>query len=492
MENYDIYNDIAERTNGDVYIGVVGPVRCGKSTFITNFMQSLVIPNIKNKHDKERALDELPQSADGNTIMTTQPKFVPNDAVSIKIDDKIDLAVRMIDCVGYLIDGVSGDTSGNKPRMVKTPWSTEEMPFEEAAEKGTDKVILDHSTIGVLVTTDGSVASIPRANYIKAEEKVVEKLKSTNKPFVMILNCKEPDTDENLKLKESLEKKYQVPVLNLNVTNLKESDINEIFTKILAEFPINKISVKLPKWIQALPFEDELIKEITNEVQKAFDNATKIGNVDGEIKLFSDSDNFKEMPISSIDMANGTIVLEVEPNEKLFYTVLSRECNLDITDDFTLISYMKQLSVAKKEYDKISSALEQVKQTGYGVVEPNLDDMELENPKIVKQGGKFGVKLKATAPSLHIMKVDIETEINPIVGTEQQSEDLVKYLSTEFENSPEKLWETNMFGKSLSSLVKDGISSKITSMPTEVQNKMRKTLRRIVNEGKGGVICILL
>lgn len=492
MENYDIYKEIAERTNGDVYIGVVGPVRCGKSTFITNFMQSLVIPNIKNKHDKERALDELPQSADGNTIMTTQPKFVPNESVSIKIDEKIDLNVRMIDCVGYLIEGVNGDTNGNKPRMVKTPWSTEEMPFEEAAETGTDKVILEHSTIGILVTTDGSIASLPRANYIKAEEKVVEKLKSTNKPFVMVLNCKEPDLDENIKLKESLEKKYQVPVINLNASKLQEDDISEIFTKILAEFPINKISIKLPTWIQALPFEDELITEISNEILKTFDSANKIGSVDSDIKLFTDSENFKEMPISSIDMANGTIILEVEPNEKLFYSVLSRECNLEIQDDFTLISYMKQLSVAKKEYDKISSALESVKQTGYGVVQPNLDDMELDNPKIVKQGGKFGVKLKATAPSLHIMQVDIETEINPIVGTEQQSEDLVKYLSSEFENNPEKLWETNMFGKSLSSLVKDGISSKITAMPTEVQNKMRKTLRRIVNEGKGGVICILL
>lgn len=492
MENYGLYEDIAKRTGGDIYVGVVGPVRCGKSTFITQFMQNLVVPNIEDKNTKQRTIDELPQSADGKTIMTTQPRFVPSKAAAIRVDDKVDMNVRMIDCVGYLIDGALGHEENQKERLVKTPWSDEEMPFEKAAELGTKKVIDEHSTIGIVLTTDGSITDIPRSSYVKAEERIVSELAAQNKPFVVVLNTKLPKSDDAKKLAKSLEAKYGVPVMPMDVLKLNQNNIDEIFEKILLEFPIKSLKIKMPKWMQALSFNHPIISNVVEEVKKFGENANKIGQIDKTNVAFLESDDFEPVVVSSIKMGEGKVYFEVTPKPGLFYRVLSEQCDTEITDDFHLISYVKQLAHAKAEYDKIKLALADVKEKGYGVVMPNVEDMTLEDPEIVKQGNKFGVKLKASAPSLHIMSVDIETEVNPIVGSQAQSEEMVKYMMSEFEQNPKAIWETNMFGKSLSSLVKEGIDSKITLMPVEAQRKMRKTLGRIINEGKGGIICILL
>ena len=492
MENYGLYEDIAKRTGGDIYVGVVGPVRCGKSTFITQFMQNLVVPNIEDKNTKQRTIDELPQSADGKTIMTTQPRFVPSKAAAIRVDDKVDMNVRMIDCVGYLIDGALGHEENQKERLVKTPWSDEEMPFEKAAELGTKKVIDEHSTIGIVLTTDGSITDIPRSSYVKAEERVVSELAAQNKPFVVVLNTKLPKSDDAKKLAKSLEAKYGVPVMPMDVLKLNQNNIDEIFEKILLEFPIKSLKIKMPKWMQALSFNHPIISNVVEEVKKFGENANKIGQIDKTNVAFLESDDFEPVVVSSIKMGEGKVYFEVTPKPGLFYRVLSEQCDTEITDDFHLISYVKQLAHARAEYDKIKLALADVKEKGYGVVMPNVEDMTLEDPEIVKQGNKFGVKLKASAPSLHIMSVDIETEVNPIVGSQAQSEEMVKYMMSEFEQNPKAIWETNMFGKSLSSLVKEGIDSKITLMPVEAQRKMRKTLGRIINEGKGGIICILL
>lgn len=492
MENYGLYEDIAKRTGGDIYVGVVGPVRCGKSTFITQFMQNLVVPNIEDKNTKQRTIDELPQSADGKTIMTTQPRFVPSKAAAIRVNDKVDMNVRMIDCVGYLIDGALGHEENQKERLVKTPWSDEEMPFEKAAELGTKKVIDEHSTIGIVLTTDGSITDIPRSSYVKAEERVVSELAAQNKPFVVVLNTKLPKSDDAKKIAKSLETKYGVPVMPMDVLKLNQNNIDEIFEKILLEFPIKSLKIKMPKWMQALSFNHPIISNVVEEVKKFGENANKIGQIDKTNVAFLESDDFEPVVVSSIKMGEGKVYFEVTPKPGLFYRVLSEQCDTEITDDFHLISYVKQLAHAKAEYDKIKLALADVKEKGYGVVMPNVEDMTLEDPEIVKQGNKFGVKLKASAPSLHIMSVDIETEVNPIVGSQAQSEEMVKYMMSEFEQNPKAIWETNMFGKSLSSLVKEGIDSKITLMPVEAQRKMRKTLGRIINEGKGGIICILL
>ncbi len=492
MNNYNIYSDIAKRTNGDIYVGVVGPVRTGKSTFIRNVLNTLVIPNITDVNLKERAIDEIPQSGDGKTIMTTQPKFIPNSAVGITVNDNINLNVRLIDCVGYLVDGAVGHVENNKPRMVKTPWSEHELPFVEAAEIGTNKVISNHSTIGVLITTDGSVTDIDRSSYVKAEEEVYCELKKCGKPFVVVINSQNPYSDSCQKLKKDLSEKYSTNVLAINVNKLTSEDIGLIFANILKEFPLVMIDVKMPKWLSALPFDNKYVQEIAKNVQQFAKNNSKIGDFEDGILLFENSENFEEINNVSIFAGDGRVEISVVPKPELFYKVLSDECGCNILSDHHLISYIKQLTEAKVHYDKFKDALAQVEQTGYGVVYPGLEDLSLEKPQIVKQGGRFGVKLKASAPSLHIMKVDINTEVNPVVGSEQQSEELVKYLLSEFENNPEQIWETKMFGKSLNSLVNEGLQNKLVSMPTEVQNKLRKTLGRIVNEGKGGVICILL
>jgi len=492
MEKCELYNDIKSRTNGDIYVGVVGPVRVGKSTFITEFMKKLVVPNIQEKNAKERTIDELPQSADGKTIMTTQPKFIPNEAVKIQVADGVDLSVRLIDCVGYLVDGVIGHEEGEKPRKVKTPWSEEELPFEEAAEIGTKKVIDEHSTVGVIVTTDGSITELPRTNYVKAEERVVAELKESNKPFVMVLNSKNPTSPETKKLANSLAEKYDIPVIPLNALEMKENDIDKVFEKLLFEFPVTSVKIKMPKWLQALEYDDEIIQEITKEIKTFANGITKLSDANKDKLVFTESSAFDPITYSNIEMGDGTIKFSVIPKENLFYQVLSKSCGYEINDDYELITYIKDLAVAKVEYDKFKDALEEVRETGYGVVMPYKEDFELGEPEVIKQGSRFGVKIKASAPSFHIMKVDVSTEVTPLVGTEIQSQELVKDLTEQIESNPESIWETNILGKNLQSLVSDNINSKLVMMPLDAQKKMRKTLGRIINEGKGGMICILL
>ena len=476
MEKYQIYEDIKSRTNGDIYVGVVGPVRVGKSTFIAEFMKKLVIPNIENENNKKRTIDELPQSADGKTIMTTQPRFVPNEAVKISVADKINLKVRMIDCVGYLVSGAMGVEEGDKPRLVKTPWSSEDMPFEEAAEFGTKKVIEEHSTIGIVVTTDGTVTDLERANYVTAEEQIVQDMKATGKPFVIVLNTKNPNKEESKKLAKSLQEKYDSQVVSMNVQEMKESDVDRIFEKMLLEFPITSIKVNMPKWLSALPFSNPIIKEVVSEIKKFGNDLKKIGDTNKDALVFTESESFDPITFSNVEMGEGVIKFNVIPKENLFYHVLSDECGFEIKDDFELVSYIKDLATAKIEYDKLKLALDEVEQNGYGIVVPKQSDFALQEPEVVKQGNRYGVKIKATAPSLHIIKVDVETEVTPLVGTESQSQDLVNYLNEQFENNPEQIWETNLLGKSLSSLIGDNISSKIVMMPADAQRKMRKTL----------------
>lgn len=491
MEQYNIYKDIATRSKGDIYLGVVGPVRTGKSTFITNFVNQLVLPNIVNQFAKQRTIDELPQSANGKTIMTTQPKFVPNEAVKISVCDA-EMNIRLIDCVGYMVAGAMGGEEANKPRYVKTPWSEREITFDEAAEIGTKKVIEEHSNVAILVTTDGSFGDIDRTNYVEAEERIVKELKQTKKPFVIVLNTNCKEDEKTILLSQSLQDKYKVPVLAVDCLNLDQQDIASIMEAMIKEFPINSILVKMPKWMEALSYDNPLIKEIVDEVKNCAGEIAKIGEFKMVKSLFEQSDNFEPLMESKILLGEGNIAFTIEPKPHLFYKVLSEQCGCDIQTDYQLISYIKELTYAKKEFDKIKVALDSVQETGYGVVFPSLEEMTLEDPEIVKQGSKFGVRLKASAPSLHVMKIDINTEVSPIVGTEQQSEELVKSLLAEFENNPQGIWETNMFGKSLHQLVNEGLNNKLNSIPVDVEKKMRKTMGRIVNEGKGGVICILL
>lgn len=492
MEKSELYSDIKSRTNGDIYVGVVGPVRVGKSTFITEFMKKLVVPNIQERYAKERTVDELPQSADGRTIMTTQPRFIPNEAVKIQVAEKVDLSVRLIDCVGYVVDGAVGAEEGEKQRLVKTPWSDEDMPFEAAAELGTKKVMQEHSTVGIVVTTDGSVTDIPRSNYVSAEERVVDEMKASNKPFVVVLNCKNPNSNESKKLAGVLNEKYGIPVVPINALEMKEGDIDKIFEKLLFEFPVMSIKVKMPKWLQALDFDSEIIKEITTELKAFASGLTKLSDAQKDKLAFATSESFDPITFSNIEMGDGSIRFNVIPKENLFYEVLSNECGYEIKDDFELISYIKELAIAKIEYDKLKTALEDVKETGYGMVVPSKEDFELAEPEIFKQGSKYGVKIKANAPSLHIMRVDVTAEITPMVGTETQSQDLVASLMEQIENNPDSIWGTNILGKDLQTLLGESVSSKLVTMPVDAQKKMRKTLGRIINEGKGGIICILL
>lgn len=491
MDRFEIYDDISRRTGGDIYVGVVGPVRTGKSTFITNFMEKLVIPNIVNKFSKERAIDELPQSAEGKTVMTTQPKFVPNEAAHVSIAGA-NMNVRLIDCVGYMISGAMGQAEGDKPRLVKTPWSNEELPFEKAAEIGTKKVIEEHSTIAILLTTDGTIADIPRESYEVAEERVASELIAKGKPFVTIVNSVNPTNANTIALANELSQKYNCYAMALNVKELTENDIENIFAKILLEFPIKSIKAKMPSWLEALPYDDEIISNIIKEVKGFSENITKIGEVNKTATVFDASDDFEPITVDTVNMGDGTVYFNIKPKQQLFYKVLSNQCGYNISNDFELVTYLKDLAYAKKEYDKIASALEQVKTSGYGIVEPKVDEIVLDEPQVVKQGSRYGVKIKANAPSLHIVAVDVETEVSPLVGTMEQSKDLAEYLSSKFEENPNAIWQTNMFGKSLESLVKDGIHTKVFQMPVDAQRKMKKTLGRIVNEGKGGIICILL
>ena len=492
MKDNMLYQDIAQRTDGDIYVGVVGPVRTGKSTFIKRFMDLLVIPNIDNEYKRERAQDELPQSAGGRTIMTTEPKFVPNEAVGITVGDNIKLNVRLVDCVGYLVNNAIGYLEDDMPRMVKTPWSDQEIPFEKAAEIGTKKVIEEHSTIGVLITTDGSITDIPREDYIKAEERVVSELKALNKPFVIILNSNNPNSDYTTKLSEKLSEKYGCTVLPTNCEQLSIDDINNMFSKILYEFPIEQINIKFPRWIDGLDFSHPLKTELYNEIKNAFSNINILKEVSSATASISQTEIIEKTSITSIELGTGNVNVSITLKENLFYKVLSEITGVEMTNEGDLFSIISGLSKTKKKYDKIAYALEEVNAKGYGIVTPSMDELILDEPEMVKQGSRFGVKLKATAPSIHMIKADIQTEVSPIVGSEKQSEELVNYLLSEFENDPKKIWESNIFGKSLHELVNEGLQTKLAKMPEDAQMKLQETLERIVNEGSGGLICIIL
>ena len=492
MENLRLYQNIAQRTEGDIYIGVVGPVRTGKSTFIKRFMELLVLPNIENEYKKERAIDELPQSASGRTIMTTEPKFIPNEAVEINLDGNVKLKTRLVDCVGYLVNNALGYLENDMPRMVKTPWSENEMPFETAAELGTKKVIVEHSTVGIIVTTDGTITDIPREEYIGAEERVVKELQELNKPFIMLMNCQNPNDGYSIDMANNLSEKYGTTVIPINCLELNMEDINLIFSKLLYEFMIERVEVKFPRWIDGLDINNELKINLFNSVKNSFSDVVRLKDVSDTYLKLQETENIKRAEVQEINLGTGVVTINAELNDILFYNVLSDITGVKIKNEGELFSCISSFSKIKKDYDKMAYAIHQVNERGYGIVTPGIDDLILDEPEIVKQGSKYGVKLKAKAPSIHMIKINTETEVSPIVGSEKQSEDLVKYLLSEFESDPKKIWESNIFGKSLHELVNEGLQNKLARMPEDAQEKLQETLERIVNEGSGGLICIIL
>ncbi|MBQ9760956.1 MAG: stage IV sporulation protein A [Clostridia bacterium] len=492
MPEHSIYKDIAERTGGDIYVGVVGPVRSGKSTFIKRFMESVVLPNIGEGYSKDRARDELPQSAAGKTVMTTEPKFIPEEAVPIILDNNAQMRVRMIDCVGYLIPEAMGAIEDGQPRMVRTPWREEPMPFVEAAEMGTHKVITDHSTIGMLITTDGSIGEISREAYVEAEERIVGELKALGKPFAIILNSATPSAESSQNLAYELEEKYGVPVALVSCLDLDAEDIRHILGLVLEEFPVTEIRIRMPAWTTALDESHRVRASIQSSIRKCADNVHKIGDVVSAFEPLKENEYLADAEIELLDLGTGCAKIALEMNDGLYYDIISELSGFEITDEERLITLLKELSVVKEKYDKVAKALEQVEEKGYGIVMPDVEELHLEEPQIVKQAGGYGVKLRAAAQSVHMIRANIETEINPMVGTEQQSEDLVRYLLREFEEDPRSIWESNMFGKSLYELINEGLHTKLDHMPEESRKKLSETLERIINEGSNGLICILL
>ncbi|MBR2639128.1 MAG: stage IV sporulation protein A [Oscillospiraceae bacterium] len=492
MKDTGVYRDIAARTNGDIYIGVVGPVRTGKSTFIKKFMETLVIPNIENDYRRERAIDELPQSAAGKTIMTTEPKFVPEEAAEINLDGETNFRVRLIDCVGYIVPSSIGYFENNAPRMVLTPWFEEEIPFNMAAELGTDKVITEHSTIGLVVTSDGSISDIPRDEYHEAEQRVIAELKSIEKPFAIILNCTDPELSETKETVLEMEKEYGVPVIALNCLKMTENDIREILSDVLGTFPVREIALDIPKWLVSLDKEHWLRKAVVEPIVSAAAEISKISEIRNILPDISDCEYVRDASLKNINLGTGRADITVIINPELFYKILSEETGLEINGESGLMPCMRELAEIKRKYDRIRGALDQVEAVGYGIVMPTIDELTLEEPEIVRQGGKYGVKLRASAPSIHLMRADITTEVAPIVGSEKQSEDLVRYLLDEFEGDPAKIWESNIFGKSLHELVNEGLHTKLSRMPQEARIKLQETISRIINEGCSGLICLIL
>jgi len=491
MDRMELYRDIAQRTQGDIYIGVVGPVRTGKSTFIKRFLDLLVLPGIENEHIRTRVVDELPQSGAGKTIMTTQPKFIPNEAVKLMIDENVHCNVRMVDCVGYWVPGAIGNMENDAPRMVRTPWFDYDIPFEEAAETGTRKVITDHSTIGIAMTTDGSITEIPRESYLEAEERVVEELRGAGKPFVLVINSVEPDGEHAQALRRSLEEKYRVGVMCLDVMHMTAREACMLLEHVLMEFPLSLVQIKVPNYITALDAEHWLMQRILEPLYGMLPKLGKMRDYQTLVEGLKELEDFSPAVVGTVELGSGAAVIELQPSPDLFYTILSEQCGYEIHDDYQLVSALRDFVQAKKEFDRISGALSAARSLGYGLVPPVMDEMELDTPEIVQQGSRFGVRLKARASGLHLIRVDMESEINPIVGTEQQSEELVRYLMDTFEQDPGAIWQTNLFGKSLYDMVRDGMSGKINRMPEQVQQKLRNTLQRIVNEGCNGLICIM-
>lgn len=492
MVSNDIYSDIAQRTQGDIYIGVVGPVRTGKSTFIKQFMEKLVIPNIRSDFRRERAVDELPQCSAGKTIMTTEPKFIPEEAVEVCLENGGKFNVRMIDCVGYIIPSSIGYFENEAPRMVVTPWFDSEVPFNMAAEVGTQKVITEHSTIGLVVTTDGSITDLPREEYEECEERVINELKQINKPFVVLLNCVYPEAEESKELAHNLSEKYQTPVIPVNCLDLDEDSIKEIITEILFEFPVKEISVEMPRWINSLEKGHWLKESVFSKIKSSACTITHLREIEDLCRDIEKNEYVISSEISSINLGKGEANINVNVSQSLFFKILGESTGLEMENESDLLPQILELMRIKKSYEKIVSALNEVEATGYGIVMPDSSELTLDEPEIIKQGGKYGVKLKATAPAIHMIKTNITTEISPIVGSEKQSEELVLYLLNDFEESPEKIWESNIFGKSLHELVSEGLHNKLFKMPSDARMKLQETIERIINEGCSGLICIIL
>jgi len=493
MEKYDIFRDIAERTEGDIYLGVSGGVRTGKSTFIKRFMELMVIPNIENVYEKERTRDELPQSGNGKIITTTEPKFVPDEAAEIEIGPNLKVKVRLVDCVGYRVEGALGyeDEEGN-PRMVSTPWFDDPIPFEEAAEMGTRKVISEHSTIGIVVTTDGTTTDIERENFVPAEERVIQELKEISRPFLMILNSTEPDNEETLLLADELTDKYDVPVVPVNCAEMSQQDILIVLEKALFEFPVNEVSISMPLWVEELEPKHWLRDQFDDAVQETVQQVRRLRDIDGAVEKLGGYEMVQQVNLKNMDLGTGTAAIEIISKPELFYRVLEEETGFQLQGDHQLFRLVRELAVAKREYDKVSAALAEVRENGYGVVNPTMDDMNLEEPELIRQGSRFGVKLKASAPSIHMINAKIQTEITPIIGTEKQCEELVRYMLNEFEENPGKIWNSEIFGKSVNDLVREGIQNKLQRMPENAQGKLQETVQRIINEGSGGLICIII
>lgn len=490
--NNNIYKEISQRTGGDIYIGVVGPVRTGKSTFIKKFMENLVVPNMDTKLKKDRAVDEMPQSAAGRTIMTTEPKFVPENAIEINMGDNISFKVRLIDCVGYIVPSSLGYIEGDQPRMVMTPWYNEPIPFNMAAEIGTKKVICEHSTIGLVITTDGTISDIPREEYQEVEERVITELKELNKPFIVLLNSMLPNNEETLNLANELSIRYGVSVIPTDCSKLNEEEIKKILSGTLKEFPVKEIKINIPKWLISLEKDHWLKSCVFSAIKDSFQNISKIREIEYTTKDLVNCEYINSAKSEKVDLSNGTSKIRVNLNEDLFYKVMSEKTGLDIEDEGELLNCILELSNVKRKYEKISSAYNDVLDTGYGIVLPTKDELTLEEPKIIKQNGKYGIRLRATAPSIHMLKTLISTEVTPIVGSEKQSEELVNYLLKEFESAPEKIWESNILGKSLHELVNEGLHNKLYRMPMDAREKLKETIEKIINEGCNGLICIIL
>lgn len=492
MVDSKIYEDIAKRTNGDIYIGVVGPVRTGKSSFIRQFMNTMVLPSIDEGSRKERIIDELPQSGDGKVIMTTQPKFVPDGGVKIKLNNTVETNIRLIDCVGYPYDGVSGFIEEGKERNIQTPWSNVDMPFSEAAILGTDKVMKDHSTIGIVVTQDGSIQGIDRKLFINEEEEIINKMKSLEKPFIILLNSIDKYNKKAISLRNELEEKYKMPVVLENVQKMDVESFERILNEILKEFPLKYIDIDIPRYLEALPKDNKIIIHILDKIRNEAANLKKMSDYDLFESIFNEDEYIDSTKVSNLDYGSGKMQIELVPNPKLFYDVISDQSGQNIEDEFKLISYIKELAHAKKEYEKIKNAIEDADEYGYGIVIPKENDMIYDEPDVYKKGNKCSVKMKAEACSYHIMKIDVETEVSPIFGGKGQNEEMVQSWLDGFENNYDELWQSNMFGKTLKTLAQEGIETKLTTLSDDVKFKMRKTINKIVNDGKGGVICLLL
>ena len=492
MAEHSIYKDIAERTGGDIYVGVVGPVRSGKSTFIKRFMEAVVLPNIGEGYSRERARDELPQSAAGKTVMTTEPKFIPEEAVPVVLESNARLRVRMIDCVGYLIPEAMGAIEDGHERMVRTPWREAPMPFAEAAEMGTHKVITEHSTIGMLVTTDGTIGEIPRDAYVEAEERIVKELRELGKPFAVILNSAHPESESARALAYELESRYGVPVALVSCLELDAEDIRHILGLVLEEFPVTEIKVRMPEWMNAPEESHRVRASVRASLCRCAEAVHRVGDVKSAFEAMRENEYVSGATVELLDLGTGRATVNLTMRDGLYYDVISELTGCSVTGERELISLLRELAAVKEKYDKVADALEAVNENGYGIVMPDVEDLHLEEPQIVKQAGGYGVKLRAGAQSVHMIRANIEAEINPMVGTEQQSEDLVRYMLKEFEEDPKSIWASNMFGKSLYELVNEGLHTKLEHMPEESRQKLSETLERIINEGSNGLICILL